>query len=360
MVCPSIALASGEDSFIQGYGTAVLVREFGVSPGSLHVKDGVVTLNSDHINPEDLSEVISILISIQGVARIEVVGTALPATEGATAAGPAAIEKSGKPEGAPSAVPGQETSRSRYERLFEPLMADPRWPRFGISYHFFTDNGNLNNLLASAIGGTIPVYEDNHPFAGKWQIAIQAAAFALNDLDTTSWDLLNSDYRFGLAFLNQKGPVSGIFRIYHFSTHAGDEFILNSGAGREELSYEAVDTIFSYNPREWLRVYGGGAYRFSRNPKDLDPWSFQYGLELKSSRKYLKILRPVAGANFYNREDNDWHSEISLRMGAEIVSQETLPYKVQFLLGYFNGPSPYGQFFYQSHEHLDFGIHLYF
>ncbi|KPK00189.1 MAG: hypothetical protein AMK71_08620 [Nitrospira bacterium SG8_35_4] len=111
---------------------------------------------------------------------------------------------------------------------------------------------------------------------------------------------------------------------------------------------------------EWLRVYGGGAYLFSRHPKELNPWSFQYGLELKSSHQYLKIVRPVAGANFYNTEENSWHTEISLRLGAEIESKETLWHKVQFLLGYYNGPSPYGQFFYQSHEYLDLGIHLYF
>jgi len=356
----SVALASGEDSFIQGYGTAVLEREFGASPASLHVEDGVVTLNADHIKPERLSEVISILMSIQGVARVEVVGTEPRATEVVTAAGPEAKGESVKPEEAELALPDQKIARQKNERLFEPLMADPRWPHFSISYQLFTDNGDLNNLLSAAIGGTVPVYEDDHPVPGRWQVAVQAAAFALNDLDTSSWDLLNSDYRFGLAFLNQKGPVSGLFRVYHFSTHAGDEAILNSGAERQSISYEAVDTIFSYNPMEWLRVYGGGAYLFSRHPKELNPWSFQYGLELKSSHQYLKIVRPVAGANFYNTEENSWHTEISLRLGAEIESKETLWHKVQFLLGYYNGPSPYGQFFYQSHEYLDLGIHLYF
>jgi hypothetical protein len=360
LISSSVALASGEDSFIQGYGTAVLVREFGVSPASLHVEDGVGILNADHIKPEDLSEVISILMSIQGVDRVEIVGTESHETESVKASDSPVIDESGTREESQPEVADQKDVRHKYKRVFEPLMADPLWPRFAISYHFFTDNGDLNNLLSAVIGGTVPVYEDDHPFTGRWQVAVQAAVFSINDVDTASWDLLNSDYRFGLGFMNQKGTVSGIFRIYHFSTHAGDEAILNSGAEREKISYEAVDTIFSYNPREWLRVYGGGAYRFSRHPKELDPWSCQYGLELTSSRQYLKILRPVAGANFNSTEENDWHTEISLRLGAEIESQETLWHKVQFLLGYFNGPSPYGQFFYQSHEYLDFGIHLYF
>lgn len=355
----SVVLASSDDSFIQGYGTAVLVREFGVSPSSFHVKDGIITLDTESIKPEDLSEVISILMGIRGVVRIGIVGTESYGTGTISASDAPVIDDSGSREPAQSAI-DQKTDRHKIERLFEPLIADPRWPRFAISYHFFTDNGNLDHLIASAIGGTVPVYEHAHPITGRWQAAIHAAAFAINDLDTPSWDLLNSDYRFGLAFMHQKGPVSGLFRIYHFSTHAGDEVILNTGVGREDLSYEAVETIYSHSPREWLRIYGGGAYRFSRNPKDLDPWSFQYGLELKSSRQYLKILRPIAGANFYNKEENDWHTEISLRLGAEIESEETLWHKVQFLLGYFNGPSPYGQFFYQSHEYLDFGIHLHY
>jgi hypothetical protein len=355
----TVLASSVEDGFIQGYGTAVLEREFGVSPSSIHVRNGVVTVNTDLIQPEDLSEVISILMGIEGVARVEIVGTASHAAEGVSASVPETADSPGRPKETPS-VPDQKAARHTYDRLFEPLMADPRWPRFSVSYEFFTDNGELNNLIASTIGGTIPVYENDHPLPGKWQIAVQAAAFSINDLDTSSWDLLNSDYRFGLAFLNKKGASSGIFRVFHFSTHAGDEFILHSGAERKALSYEAVDTIFSYTPRGWLRVYGGGAYRFSRHPKDLDPWSLQYGLELKSPRQYLKILRPVAGANFYNKGENDWKSEISLRMGVEIESQTSLWHNVQFLIGYFNGPSPYGQFFYQSQEFLDFGVHIYF
>jgi hypothetical protein len=356
---PGVLASSAEDGFIQGYGTAVLVREFGVSPSAIRVSNGVVTVNAGLIKPGDLSEVISILMGIEGVTRVEIAGSEARTTAGAPAGGPETgeVPKTAEKD---SSAPGQEAALHKYDRLFEPLMADPRWPRFAISYEFFTDNGELNNLIASAIGGTIPVYEDDQPFIGRWRIAVQAAVFSINDLDTSSWDLLNSDYRFGLAFLSKKGSASNIFRVYHFSTHVGDEFILNSGAEREELSYEAVDTIYSYSPRGWLRVYGGGAYRFSRHPKDLDPWSVQYGLELKGPRQYLKILRPVAGANFYNKGENDWRSEISLRMGVEIENRETLGHKVQFLIGYYNGPSPYGQFFYQSQEFLDFGIHLYF
>jgi hypothetical protein len=343
----SAGIASAEDSFIQGYGTAVLVREFGVPPESLLVENGVVTLNTDHIKPEDLSEVVSILMGIQGVARVEIVGTESHEAEGVAASIPATSDDSGKPEQAPSDAPEQMTARHESERIFEPLMADPRWPRIAISYQLFTDNGDLNNLLASAIGGTIPVYRDDRHVTGRSQVAVQAAAFAINDLDTSSWDLLNSDYRFGLAFMNQRGPVSSIFRIYHFSTHAGDEAILNSGAERD-------------NPREWLRVYGGSAYLFSRHPKELDPWAFQYGVELKSSRQYLKILRPVAGVNLYHTEENNWHSELSVRLGAEIENQTTQWHKVQFLLGYSNGPSAFGQFNDQSHEFLDIGMHFYY
>jgi len=355
----SAASAFSEDGFIRGYGTAVLVREFGVSPSSLQVEDGVITLSTDEVNPEDLADILSILMTIDGVVRVELVGAAQYQTKsGEASAYPEIDEPDAHSRTETSA--GREVPRKKHERLFEPLMADPRWPRFAISYLLFTDNGDLNNIIASAIGGTIPVYEDDHTFPGTWQVAIQAGAFAINDLDTSSWDLLNSDYRFGLAFINRKGSLARLFRVYHFSTHAGDEAILNSGIGREAISYEAVDALFSYDLGKWLRVYGGGAYRFSRNPKGFDPLSFQYGFELKSPRQYLSVLRPVAGANFYTKEENHWRTELSLRLGAEIETQHTIWHKVQFLIGYFNGPSPYGQFLYQSQEYLDFGIHLYF
>jgi hypothetical protein len=351
------AYTSTSDSFIKGYITAVLVREFNVSSSSFRIEAGVVTLNPEDFNDKDLAEVISIILGVDGVKRVEIAGD--EARKDDARAVSDQPEKGEHLTQVQAQLPDHTAKEQKDKRLFDPLFADPRWPHFSVTYQFYTDQADFDSLVAASIGDTLPFYEDYSPHIGQWQVAAQAAAFTINDLDTSSWDLLNADFRFGLALLNRKNDFSSIARIVHFSTHAGDEFIINSQVDRLELSYEALDYIASYDLKDWLRVYGGGAYRFARHPKDFDPISVQYGAELKCTKKYIN-LRPVLGINFNNKQENDWHTELSVRTGVEIERSKNVQHKIQFLVSYFNGPSPYGQFFYQSHEYFDFGVHFHF
>ena len=49
-----------------------------------------------------------------------------------------------------------------------------------------------------------------------------------------------------------------MFRLFHQSSHLGDEFLLRTQTQRVNLSYESVDLRFSYEIGDVLRLYGGG------------------------------------------------------------------------------------------------------
>ena len=59
------------------------------------------------------------------------------------------------------------------------------------------------------------------------------------------------------------------------------------------------------------------------------------------------------------REQNDWHADLSIRAGVQLEKVSVLDRKVQFLVEYFNGYSPNGQFYRDKVEYIGIGVHLY-
>ncbi|UCD35788.1 MAG: DUF1207 domain-containing protein, partial [Nitrospiraceae bacterium] len=198
-------------------------------------------------------------------------------------------------------------------------------------------------------------------FGGRWQVGGEGGAFVVHDLDSSSWDQVNADYLFGLTLSYRKDNVSGIFRVFHQSSHVGDEYLLHNDVDRENYSYEAVGLLLSNDLSDWLRVYGGGEFHFSVSPKELDPWVAHYGIELSSPRAYLNgLLRPIAAADLKHREDNDWSGEISLIAGLRVEGEQLRHHNLRLTLGYFNGHSPNGQFYKNSVEYLSTAFHFNF
>lgn len=247
---------------------------------------------------------------------------------------------------------------SRKEALFRPLIADPRWPHFSISYQYYFDDDELKNVGATSFGETLPFYR-SRAFGGQWQIGIQAAVFAIFDLDSESMDLINADYWVGIPLSYKKENFSSLLRLFHQSSHLGDEFLLRSRVDRINLSYEVLDFKVSYDLREWIRLYSGIGHLIRREPADLDPWSVQYGLELRSPSAY-GVFRPVAGADFKNREESGWNTDMMLSLGIFIESEKTVWNKLHIMIEYFNGRSPHGQFYERYIEFLSIGTGFYF
>jgi hypothetical protein len=92
----------------------------------------------------------------------------------------------------------------------------------------------------------------------------------------------------------------------------------------------------------------------------LKPWSTQAGLEMRSPRPFLAgTVRPVAGVDLQQREQNNWSADVSVRAGVQLEKLTIVDRKLQILLEYFNGHSPNGQFFREKIEYIGLGLHLY-
>lgn len=90
-----------------------------------------------------------------------------------------------------------------------------------------------------------------------------------------------------LSLRDRHSGLSGLFstrmRLYHQSTHLGDEFVLhNPGFNRVNYSYEEGEAILSLDaPGGWGRLYTGGGYLLHREPANLDRLKVQAGVKLR-------------------------------------------------------------------------------
>jgi hypothetical protein len=350
--------APGTDGFIEGYAAAVLERDFQLTAPSLRVRNGIVSMSAADLAGRDRERVVAALSRIRGAVRVDIVD---PGPGGTVAAPPPRAAAAAEPAPPPRVLRELETGfLPGGELLFKPLIADPRWPHFSASYQRYLDDQQLKSVAAVTFGETFALYRDRLG-AGWWEVGIQAGVFALFDLDAPSMDLINADYFVALPVSYRHGDFSAIARLFHQSSHLGDEFVLKSRVpDRVNLSYEGLDLRLSYELWDTWRLYGGGGYLFHRDPSSLQPWSVQYGVEFRSPWPGPEARwRPIAAADIQNREENDWHTDFSLRAGIQLDGI-LVTRNLQLLLEYFRGHSPNGQFYRQKIDYLGLGIHFHF
>jgi hypothetical protein len=335
------------DAWLEGYAAAVLERDLGLVVPSLRVSQGVVTVSGAELGTSR-ARAVSALRAIRGVTDVVITGEPAPAP------------------GAAAPPAGWHTGTLPGGTLFRPLMADPRWPHFSASYQRYRHDRQLADVAAVSFGESFTFYRDalytdatGRPRAW-WEVGVQASVFALFDLDAESKDLVNADYFVAFPLSLRAGDWSAILRLFHQSSHLGDEFLLRTRTERVNLSYESVDVKVSHEFGDVVRVYAGGGYLFDQEPASLEPWSVQYGLEFISPWPERRARwRPVAAADLQHREENGWSLDLSVRAGIEldgVLASRNL----QILLEYFRGHSPNGQFYKDQIEYLGLGAHFHF
>jgi hypothetical protein len=341
------AAAPPPDAWLEGYAAAVLERDLGLVVPSLRVSQGVVTVSAAELVNVDRARVLSTLRSIRGVTSVEII-------EGPPSPRAAML-------GAPPRRPAEwQTGVLPGGTLFRPLIADPRWPHFAASAQRYLDDRQLTTVGAVSFGETFTLIRERAGPSSWWEVGIQAGVFAVFDLDADSMDLVNADYFVGVPLSGRWGDWSAIFRLFHQSSHLGDEFLLRTRSERVNLSYESVDLKVSREFGDVLRLYAGGGYLFDQEPASLDPWSIQYGVEVISPWPDRDAgWRPIVAADLQHREENAWSLDLSLRAGIQIdgvLASRSL----QILLEYFKGRSPNGQFYKEKIEYLGLGAHFHF
>jgi hypothetical protein len=261
-----------------------------------------------------------------------------------------------------SAQPSTEPRVRVFPRvsLFAPLAADPRWPKFLVGYAYHIGDSDVKHVGSAEAGASIAIVQKDAR-RGAWEIGLQGGIFAIFDLAAPSSDLFNADYLGGLTFTYAVDALSVIVRYVHQSSHLGDEYLLNNDVDRINLSFENLDALVSYEMREWARVYGGVGCLVRVDPSDLGRWSIQLGTEMRPfTTQTAHKLELLLGVNLHLWQETGWVPDTSLIAGITLDPIGESSYRVDFLLRYYIGRSPNGQFFTEKIQTLGPAIQLFF
>ena len=247
--------------------------------------------------------------------------------------------------------------------VFCQLVADPKAIRSFATYlrGTFPPTDGGTDIASVGIADGFGFFRLGGERAGDGlQLGVEAAVFAQFDLGTSSDELLNADYLIGFPLTFREGGFSGRARVYHQSSHLGDELLLRTGTtiDRLNLSFESAELMLSQELGV-LRLYAGGEYVFNRHPSTLDPKIAHVGAELRGGA--ARGVRLVAAGDVKSTEQQDWKPAWSVRAGFEVAWSRSPehPLRVWSILAeYYEGPSPYGQFFLESTRYVGAGFHF--
>jgi hypothetical protein len=251
--------------------------------------------------------------------------------------------------------------------LFCSLISDPKGDGSFLSYvrgrstsAFGTDVGSVG------IGDRLGIFRSNGPRLGEGvQLSLTGSVYAQFDLNAPSFDLINADYLVGLPLTFKRGGFATRLRLYHQSSHLGDEYILNNPVVRENLAFQAFEALIS-GERGPLRAYGGGEYLFGATPSEVETRLLHGGVELRSPGSLIPVgplrhTRLIAGLDVKSVEELDWKVAWSGRAGFEFGQGAENEHRTKrwSLVGeYYDGPSPYGQFFRDYVRYYGLGVRV--
>jgi hypothetical protein len=344
---PARAADRAGDEFLTGYVASVLERDLHWERNSyiLKIVNGVAVITLFKDDPVRREAVDKQLRSIDGLQKITI------AVKPADAHKPGAISRLLGITGEAEAFPTGD--------LFRPLIADPKQPQFFVSIGSFKSSDVRYTMASVGFGETFGLYRFFGSREGDGlQVSVEGALFAQFNLSTPSYDLINADYTIGFPVTYRYGDNSLRFRIYHQSSHLGDELLLSANPpNRVNLSFESLELIYSREWRGW-RVYGGGEYLIDKEPAELKPLSAHGGVEYRVSKPLVWSGRPIVGVDMKSLEEHNWALDTSVKAGLEFGHPNPGQRRLRLMAEWYKGFDPHGQFYVHKVEYYGLGVSL--
>ncbi|MCH9630407.1 MAG: hypothetical protein S4CHLAM37_04050 [Chlamydiia bacterium] len=241
--------------------------------------------------------------------------------------------------------------------LFQPLIADLREPVYSAGYRF-DDQVIGKHVIGVSFGDSFPIFRWRNVFVwkGDLQIDIQGGVWSVfkmggnNNPNNEFSELVTTDYLVGIPLSYAVNKWSFRLRIYHVSSHLGDEFMTNNpGFPRKNPSMEAIDFISSYQAKKGIRVYFGPGWVFhSDRTYHLKPFYIEYGAEFRMFGRndyYHRIYgTPFFAVCWKNWQEHHWQFDGTYQLGYEWSKLQGVGRKVRIFAQYHHGYSE-GQFF---------------
>ena len=244
----------------------------------------------------------------------------------------------------------------RPNEIFPLLIADPRHVQLSASYYRL--NGQNNSDIGFGYSWGMTRWRSGELQDWLWEFDVEGMAYSrfvigggINKFETV-------DFFANLPLTFRRGDVAFKGTLYHESSHLGDDYIRDTHSTGIRSSNEGVRLQASVEPRRWARFYGGTTYLLHEIPV-AGPWSLQGGFEFFSddlSRSKDIRTRLFLAQDFQWHQDVQWNMDSHTVAGVKINFHESLTRAVRIQLGYFDGHSPFGQFYTQRVHYADFSL----
>lgn len=242
--------------------------------------------------------------------------------------------------------------------LFQPLIANPREITYSVGYRM-GDKVLGHQIIPISLGDYFPIFRwtDVGPLHAAAQIDIGACVWAdfnmnpKNNPENEWAELVTTDYILSIPLSFAFDVWSFRLRIYHISSHLGDEYMNNHPeVVRLNPSFEAFDFFTSYQWSEGIRFYfGPGVILHSDNSYPMGRFYVEYGGEFRllgfQKSDYHRLYgAPFAAIDIQNWQEVGWRFSTTAQLGYEWSKLHGAGRKVRLFGEYHHGVSE-GQFF---------------
>jgi Protein of unknown function (DUF1207) len=256
--------------------------------------------------------------------------------------------------------------------LFPPLIANPRAILYSAAYRF-GDRVVGNSVAAVSFGDIFPIFRWKGVWCwcGDMQLDIEGAAWAVFNFDDVpdhdnheTCELVNADYYLGIPVTYAFDAWSFRARIYHISSHLGDEFMVNDHyfvCNRKNPSFEAIDFYTAYQFGSGIRFYfGPGVIIHSDDSFPMKTFYIDYGAEFRFLGTKLNYHRlygtPFIAIDIENWQVRDWDFDFTIKVGYEFSKLQGTGRKMRLYADYHHGFSYEGQFFKERTSYGEVGL----
>lgn len=264
----------------------------------------------------------------------------------------------------PAASAPEENAASGFfppAELVSSPWADVRQPRFGASVARIDVGSGTSNFAAVAFGDSWGVWRSARaPSDTLYQVGVEAAVFALFDLEAGSQDLWNADYVLAIPLTALRRDFGVRVRAIHTSSHLGDEFLLReqivSVPKRIEVSYESIEALAFWRRDRW-RIYGGSEY-IVHTSRPLDRWLAQAGFEWLAAKPILANGRLYAALDLQSWEETDYDVDVSASAGLVFANPWRRGGTLRVFVEFYDGRLQQGQLYVFDSRWYGLGVAL--
>jgi hypothetical protein len=245
-----------------------------------------------------------------------------------------------------------------HDTPFRGPIADPAEPRVQMKRLHLERPGGGFAAAVAGLGWDFGLLRHQSEDPDRsWQLSLFGSADSIFNLDLPGDALVNTDYRLGLPLTWRNASYSTRLRVYHQSSHLGDELILGGNAPRRiELSFEVLDLLLAWDVAGW-RFYGGANHVLRSSHDSYKGSGVHVGVDFVSAPA-LFGQRLTAGLDVKWIEQADWRSGAAAKAGIKFGRYALERRGVTLFYEAYEGFAPFGQFFVEDFSYR--GITLQF